>query len=112
MAEAAVPTPRRLRRLHVQVQSATNLRSMNKMFGNTPYIRIRLEPPSVPGGGWQRTDAVNGDTNPCWQLRHKSDLQLPLGDDEEVERSVVLQIWDENIVSDDLIGSVSALPFL
>jgi hypothetical protein len=91
------------RQLHVQIQSASNLQDMNKMFGLTPYVKVRLEPPGV-SDDWQRTDTVDGDTQPSWQSSNRAHLVIPLGF-EEIERSVVLQVWDENIVSDDLIGT-------
>ena len=91
--------------LRLTVRSAKGLRS-TQIFGHMdPYVKAYLMPSKLTK---MTKPTINGDTAPQWTEAHRNAMSFTLSSFDQLggpTLAVLVEIWNANTFSDDLIGS-------
>jgi hypothetical protein len=92
-------------KLKVKAQRGRNLKDTQTFGKQDPYCRAYLLPGETPDA---RTKCCEGgDTEPIWGVEHQPMLTLALpGEGESAKERLVVELWNENSMVDDLIGTI------
>jgi hypothetical protein len=86
--------------LIIEVLEANQIRDLSRLHQQDPYVLCSL----LPSRTSQRTKAVTmGGTAPKWSRMHGNLISVPIAPNDE---SLLIEVWNENLVNDELIGSV------
>ena len=89
---------------HVEMlcMCGTGLKNTQWMGAQDPYVKVFVQPGPL---GEDKTHAlIGGGTEPKWEDIHNNRLQLDL---KEGATHIDIEVWNENTISDDLIGKAS-----
>jgi CRP-like cAMP-binding protein/uncharacterized protein YciI len=86
--------------LIIEVLEASGIRDISRLHQQDPYVMCSL----LPSRTVQRTKAVTmGGTSPKWSRMQGNLISLPISPNDE---QLLIEVWNENLVNDELIGSV------